>query len=48
MTTEEDLPKRRGSKDRIKSWLMRPATFRLAVLVLRLIRLVAEVIDLVL
>lgn len=39
-------PKRRGPKNRVKSWLMRPSTIRIAFVIVRLIALVAKVIDL--
>lgn len=38
-------PKRRGPKSPFKSWLMRPETIKLAVAIVRLIDLVAKLID---
>ena len=38
--------KRRGPKNRVKSWLMRPSTIRIAFVIARLIALVAKVINL--
>lgn len=38
-------PKRRGPKSQFKSWLTRPETIKMAFAILRLIDLVAKVID---
>lgn len=46
MNDVQKPPERRGPKSRIKSWLTRPSTIRMAFTILRLIALVAKVIDL--
>jgi hypothetical protein len=38
--------KHRGSANRIKSWLRRPGTLKMAIAVLRLVSLVARLFDL--
>lgn len=38
-------PKRRGPRSRVKSWLTRPETIKVAVAVLQLIDLVVKIFD---
>jgi len=46
MNDRHKPPKHRGSVNRIKSWLLRPGTFKIAIAVLRLVSLVARLFDL--
>ena len=46
MNNRRKPPKHRGSANRIKSWLLRPGTLKIAVAILRLVSLVARLFDL--
>lgn len=46
MNAVQKPPKRRGPKSRVKSWLMRPGTIKMAFAIVRLIALLAKAFDL--
>lgn len=45
MNDVQKPPKRRGPKSQVKSWLLRPGTIKMAFAIVRLIALIAKVID---
>ena len=46
MIDVQEPPKRRGLKSRVRSWLTRPGTIKMAFVIARIIAWVAKAIDL--